>query len=224
MTPKTLHRDHGFSFIELLAYMAIAALLILAAIPQFGAYRAKAGLATLQSDLHNVALSMEAEWNADDGYPRNVPASARVTAGNTIAITGLAADAVDLAAFVTACEASGYYRCAYTTTPGVRGDYGVTGAQASIVLPAGSLLWVRKDTPTQSAFVSPGGTFSAGNYEFRQQILDAIGLPNGFRLPNGIAQIGHDGADFCISGTTKLAPSTPWSYDTLSGGLRAGTC
>ncbi|BDZ52793.1 hypothetical protein GCM10025867_50340 (plasmid) [Frondihabitans sucicola] len=52
--------DLGFSFIELLAYIAIAALLILAAVPQFGQYREKARLSVLRDDTHNAALAAEA--------------------------------------------------------------------------------------------------------------------------------------------------------------------
>jgi len=53
-------RDRGFSFIELLAYMAIAALLILAAVPQFSAYRERALISNLQNDVRNAALAAEA--------------------------------------------------------------------------------------------------------------------------------------------------------------------
>lgn len=52
--------DRGFSFIELLAYMAIAALLILAAVPQFGNYRGKAMLSTMLGDANNLGLAVEA--------------------------------------------------------------------------------------------------------------------------------------------------------------------
>lgn len=57
-------RDGGFSFIELLAYMAIAALLILAAIPQFNNYRGAARDASTMADVRNVAVAMEA-WAID---------------------------------------------------------------------------------------------------------------------------------------------------------------
>ncbi|BDZ52658.1 hypothetical protein GCM10025867_48990 (plasmid) [Frondihabitans sucicola] len=74
-------RDRGFSFIELLAYMAIAALLILAAIPQFNAYRDKAAVSNLQSDLRNAATDMEANVTADGTYPASLPSSVRVSRG-----------------------------------------------------------------------------------------------------------------------------------------------
>lgn len=51
--------DRGFSFIELLAYMAIAALLILAAIPQFNQYRQKAVVSNLENDVHNASIAAE---------------------------------------------------------------------------------------------------------------------------------------------------------------------
>lgn len=57
--------DAGFSFIELLAYMAIAALLILAAIPQFNNYRGNARDASTMSDVKNMAIAVEA-WTINN--------------------------------------------------------------------------------------------------------------------------------------------------------------
>ena len=65
-------KDGGFSFIELLAYMAIAALLILAAIPQFNQYRTKAVISNMQSDARNVATTIEAQYTTDLVYPAAV--------------------------------------------------------------------------------------------------------------------------------------------------------
>lgn len=59
-TSPRLRGDRGFSFIELLAYMAIAALLILAAIPQFNNYRGNARDATTMNDVNNAAVAVEA--------------------------------------------------------------------------------------------------------------------------------------------------------------------
>lgn len=59
MPRTTRFRDSGFSFVELLAYMAIAALLVLAAIPQFENYRARAADTLVQGDLRNVGSYLE---------------------------------------------------------------------------------------------------------------------------------------------------------------------
>lgn len=67
---RGLPRDSGFSFVELLAYMAIAALLILAAIPQFEHHRTRAYISTMQSDVRALAAGIESEY--DDGYPDTV--------------------------------------------------------------------------------------------------------------------------------------------------------
>lgn len=67
----THKRDQGFSFIELLAYMAIAALLILAAIPQFNNYRGSARDASTVSDVRNIAVGLES-WaisHPGEAYP-----------------------------------------------------------------------------------------------------------------------------------------------------------
>jgi len=60
MTLASRRPDHGFSFIELLAYMAIAALLVLAAIPQFSAYRSKAIVSTMLDDAKSLGMAVEA--------------------------------------------------------------------------------------------------------------------------------------------------------------------
>lgn len=57
-------RDSGFSFIELLAYMAIAMLLVLAAVPQFHNYRGRAIDSNALADVRSVAAGMEA-WSID---------------------------------------------------------------------------------------------------------------------------------------------------------------
>jgi len=63
VSARALHpSDDGFSFIELLAYMAIAALLILAAIPQFSSYRERAAISNMQNDLQIAAQAVEAEY------------------------------------------------------------------------------------------------------------------------------------------------------------------
>ena len=62
-------RDQGFSFVELLAYMAIAALLILAAVPQFDQARMRAYDTTVRSDVHNIATAIEASYSDAGAYP-----------------------------------------------------------------------------------------------------------------------------------------------------------
>ncbi|BDZ52612.1 hypothetical protein GCM10025867_48530 (plasmid) [Frondihabitans sucicola] len=83
--------DSGFSFIELLAYMAIAALLILAAIPQFNQYREKAAISNLQSDARNVATTIEADYTTSLAYPSTIAAPAAqvltIGAGSTQKLT-----------------------------------------------------------------------------------------------------------------------------------------
>lgn len=69
--PRRRATDRGFSFIELLAYMAIAALLLLAAIPQYSNYRGQARDSQTLNDVRNVALAIEA-WAIDhpgETYP-----------------------------------------------------------------------------------------------------------------------------------------------------------
>jgi len=75
----------GFSFIELLAYMAIAALLILAAIPQFTSYRTKAVLSTMQGDAVALGQVIEGEFATEQAYP--AVAALRTAEGDSASIT-----------------------------------------------------------------------------------------------------------------------------------------
>ena len=70
MQSSERRRDDGFSFIELLAYMAIAALLILAAIPQFSNYRGQAADLNIKTDLRSIAAYQEASRIDGSGYQR----------------------------------------------------------------------------------------------------------------------------------------------------------
>jgi len=66
--------DRGFSFVELLAYMAIAALLILAAIPQFNSHRNQAYDTLVKGDLKSMAAAYEAYAIDGQAYPTSVAA------------------------------------------------------------------------------------------------------------------------------------------------------
>ena len=75
--PARGRRDRGFSFIELLAYMAIAALLVLAAVPQFASYQVRAAVTNMQSDLRNAGAAMEAAYVDRGAYPAALPSFPR---------------------------------------------------------------------------------------------------------------------------------------------------
>lgn len=68
MPPHLRRNDRGFSFVELLAYMAIAALLILAALPQYSACRERAAVTVLQDDVRSAALAAEASNIEGSGF------------------------------------------------------------------------------------------------------------------------------------------------------------
>lgn len=89
---RTTRPDNGFSFIELLAYMAIAALLILAAIPQFAQYREKANITNLQSDLRNAATAIEGQALTDLNYPTALPSGVKASPNNTLTMSRSSAD------------------------------------------------------------------------------------------------------------------------------------
>lgn len=120
-----LPRDRGFSFIELLAYMAIAALLILAAIPQFNNYRGQARDQATMNDVRNVAVAYEA-WavsHPGESFPYvrqdwasattglNILSDLGVTLGDDTKL--LAEDRLDSTAPTTAFTARGQAFCIF---------------------------------------------------------------------------------------------------------------
>jgi len=64
----------GFTLIEILVVVAILAILVSVAIPQFFAYRARAIDARLHSDLKNAALAMESYYAVNHKYTNSIPA------------------------------------------------------------------------------------------------------------------------------------------------------
>ena len=68
MTPSR-RRDSGFSFIEVLAYMAILAMLAVAAAPQFSNYRRLSTVSQMQTDARAFSAAAEAQYTIGYAYP-----------------------------------------------------------------------------------------------------------------------------------------------------------
>ena len=79
-------KDQGFTLIELLVVMIIIGILASIAIPVFLNQRQKAVDSSIKSDLKTVAAEMETAFIDSQSYPTAVPAAAKTTTGNTIAV------------------------------------------------------------------------------------------------------------------------------------------
>ncbi|QOT19468.1 prepilin-type N-terminal cleavage/methylation domain-containing protein [Paenarthrobacter sp. YJN-5] len=61
--PKRKRRDAGFSLIEIMAGMAIIAILALAILPQFSKYFERAAVQNLSAEVSNAALTVDSDYS-----------------------------------------------------------------------------------------------------------------------------------------------------------------
>lgn len=221
MTRRPAPRDRGFSFVELLAYMAIAALLVMAAIPQYAQFRIRADVNNAQSDLRNAASAMEGAVDASGNYPATLPTSVRPTRGIQLSVIPGASDAqANLAAFLAACQSTGKYRCVISDGEHDLADFGVTTSTNGVTrLREGDLLIVNNGG--LSAGFRAGTQFLTEGYAARQIVLAAAGLADGWFLPTVGAAVAAPA--FCLNASPDRAPTQVWSYSP-SKGIRAGSC
>jgi len=95
MFESTDNNEKGFTLIELMVVIAIIGILAAIAIPQFAAYRQRAYLSALQSDVRSIANAQSAYFTANDRYagnlnqlrnnPYGVKLSLHTTVGNWLA-------------------------------------------------------------------------------------------------------------------------------------------
>jgi len=86
-------RDDGFSMVELLVVIIIIGILSAIAIPVFLHQRQRAADATLRSDLHTVALNLEAFRTNTNAYPSvasDLAGEAPLSPGVSVAVYGAA--------------------------------------------------------------------------------------------------------------------------------------
>ncbi len=67
-TGEKARSENGFTLIELLVVIAIIGILASIAIPQFAAYKQQSQDGAVRSDLHNLAVSMEAYLVSNNTY------------------------------------------------------------------------------------------------------------------------------------------------------------
>jgi prepilin-type N-terminal cleavage/methylation domain-containing protein len=83
-----MYRRKGFTFVELLVVMVLIGALSSMAVPRFREYKARAYIATMQSDLGNLKIAQEAYWAEHQKYATDTTSlELRISADVAIAIT-----------------------------------------------------------------------------------------------------------------------------------------
>jgi type IV pilus assembly protein PilA len=67
-------RRHGFTLVELLIAVVIIGILAAVAVPKFGNTKAKANLAAMKSDLHNLITAQESYYYSHSAYSSSLSA------------------------------------------------------------------------------------------------------------------------------------------------------
>jgi prepilin-type N-terminal cleavage/methylation domain-containing protein len=109
-------RRAAFSIIELLAVLVVMGVLVGLAMPRFHRYKQKAHLASMVSDLRNLAAAQEEYWNATKRYSADTSAI-DLTLSPGVSITLESADSTGWSARAT--HSAGPTICAifYGTAP-----------------------------------------------------------------------------------------------------------
>lgn len=95
--------DHGFSFIEIMVYMAILGILGLSAVPQINNYRLHQTVVTMQSDARAFANLADSQYTISYKYPDSATTA---TAPNFL--KGATASEGDVVQFVNTNSGTGY--------------------------------------------------------------------------------------------------------------------
>jgi prepilin-type N-terminal cleavage/methylation domain-containing protein len=83
-----MNRRKGFTIVELLVVMLLIGALSSMAVPRFRGYKARAFIATMQSDLGNLKIAQEAYWAENQRYATDTTSlELRISANVAIAIT-----------------------------------------------------------------------------------------------------------------------------------------
>jgi type IV pilus assembly protein PilE len=82
---------HGFSLVELFVVMVIVGILAGIAIPKFRDYKHRYFVASMMSDLENLAITQEAFWHDQDTYSSDL-ATLKFVSSPNITILVISAD------------------------------------------------------------------------------------------------------------------------------------
>ncbi|MGH7656942.1 MAG: type IV pilin protein [Gemmatimonadales bacterium] len=98
----------GFSFIEVLIVMVVFALLVAIAIPRYRNQKERGVIASMQSDLRNLATAEEGYFYVNNVYTQNLALlNNQVTAGNTLVVN----EATNVGWSATASSSTTSIRC-----------------------------------------------------------------------------------------------------------------
>jgi prepilin-type N-terminal cleavage/methylation domain-containing protein len=82
-----MRRERGFTLIEMLIVLVVMGILVVVLVPRWQSARSKAMVATMKSDLHNLAMAEEAYFFDHAMYTTSVPMLTAFSSSRGVTVT-----------------------------------------------------------------------------------------------------------------------------------------